>query len=305
MRAIWLCLCLIVLGGCLPRAAIRRVEPLEPIEPLVFELVPGQTAIERFDPPGAGATVELTVATLAKNPNPFGVRLQRIAYDVAFDGRIVGRGELVPERFIAGGGQIPLRFTFATSLEGNFELMRAVARAFTDTPLSFDIQGFVVFDSQSHEVSTRRLPLVSGETMAREVVRPPRVRLNDQASTVFMLQADTPVVRVTVEAENPGPIGYFLYGRDLQLVLGGFQVAQQDMVPVPIPANQKATFELLFYPRLTALSTEAVTALEAALTGIPMSLEVRGNLQLDVLGVDTFDVPEGWQLFGFVSSRRQ
>jgi LEA14-like dessication related protein len=272
---------------------------------LVFELVPGQTVIERFDPPGAGATVELTIATLAKNPNPFGVRLRRIAYDVAFDGRTVGRGELAPERFIAGGGQIPLRFTFATSLEGDFALMRAVARAFADTPLSFDVYGFVVFESQSHEVSTRRLPLVSGETMAREVVRPPRLRLNEQASTVFMLQADTPVVRVTVEAENPGSIGYFLYGRDLQLHLGGVPIAQQDMVPVPVPANQQATFELLFYPRLTVLSERGRSALEAALNGIPMSLEVRGALQLDVLGVDTFAVPEGWQLFGFVSSRRQ
>lgn len=302
MRILCLSLLLVGLGGCLPAPApIRSVEPLEPLQPLAFELIPEQTAIERFDPPGAGATVELTIAALVHNPNPFGVRLQRVSYDIAFEGRTAGRGELIPERFIAGGGRIPLRFPVTVSLEGNAALVRAATRALVGTPLGFELFGEVAFQSASHAVTTRRLPLVAGAALARQPIVPPHLSLNAPASAIFLLAADTPVVRLAIAAENPGPVGYFLYGRDLELWLDGVLVARQDLTPVPLPASRQVTFDLLFYPR-PLLAEQGRAALAAALAGSPTSVELRGALKLDVLGVDTLEL-EGWELAGTLLRR--
>lgn len=289
-----------MLSSCLPKTISIRSEPIETPQPLVFELVPGQTAVERFDPPGAGAGVELTIAAQVINPNAFGVTLKRIAYEVALAGQTVGRGELAPDIFIASNAQAPLRFTVAASLDNERELIRAVAGAFTDTPLPFEISGIVVFDSRSHEFSTRNTALLSGETMAREVITPPRLRLVEAESSVFRLRPDAPVIRAVVSATNPGGIGYFLYGQDVAASLGGLQLALQDVAPVPVPAGQESRFELLFYPSAPSLGSEELQVFEAALEGIPTLLEVSGDLLLDVLSVDTYRIEDGWGVSGFI-----
>ena len=67
---------LLLLAACAPRTEIRRTEQITDIIPPYFELVPGQTSIERFDPPGAGGGLEMVVGTLVHNPNDFGIRLE-------------------------------------------------------------------------------------------------------------------------------------------------------------------------------------------------------------------------------------
>ena len=300
MNRIWLFLLLVLLSSCAPARISIKTEPIETPQPLVFELVPGQTAVERFDPPGAGAGVELSLAAQVINPNAFGVTLKRVAYEIVLAGGAVGRGELVPDVFIGAGAQAPLRFTIAASLENERELIRAVAGAFTDTPLPFEISGIVVFDSRSHEFSTRNATLLSGETMAREVITPPQLRLVEAESSVFRLRPDAPVIRAVVSATNPGSIGYFLYGQDVVVSLGGLDFAAQDVAPVPVPTGQESRFELLFYPSANALSPEEAQVFEAALGGIPTLLEVKGDLLLDVLSVDTYRVEDGWNVSGFV-----
>ena len=267
--------------------------------PLVFEVVPGQTAVERFDPPGAGATVELSIGVQVRNPNAFGVTLKRVAYETVLAGKAVGTGELEPDVFIASGGQAPLDIRVVASLEDS-DLIRAVAKAFSTTPLTFRLDGVAVFDSRSHEFSTARRTLLSGATMARELVTPPDLRLIDAQSRVFLLRPDAPVIRVVVDADNSGAIGYFLSGQDMRVSLGGQEVSVQDVVPVPIPAAQASRFELLFYPQLSHLNASAREALDAALSGIPTLLELRGDLLLDILGVDTYRVEDGLDLSGFV-----
>lgn len=300
MNRIWPLLLLALLSSCIPKSISIRAEPIETPQPLLFELVPGQTAVERFDPPGAGARVELSLAAQVINPNAFGVTLKRIAYEIALAGTAVGRGELVPDVFIGAGAQAPLRFTIAASLEDERELIRAVAGAFTDTPLAFEISGIVVFASRSHEFSTRNATLLGGETMAREVITPPQLRLIESESSVFRLRPDAPVIRAVVSATNPGSIGYFLYGQDVTISLGGLDFAVQDVAPVPVPTGQESRFELLFYPAAETLSAEKAQVFEAALGGIPTLLEVKGDLLLDVLSVDTYSIEDGWRVSGFI-----
>ena len=288
---------LLSLSACVP--ARRGANTADVGIPLQFTVVPGQTAIERFDPPGAGATVALTLSAQVTNPNPFGVTLESVDYEVALMDRTVTGGVLEPGVFIGAGEQAPVRFLVSAEL-ANPDLMVAVARAFTITPLPFRVDGSTTFRSERNTFTTLPTTLLQGETMARDIVEPPTLRLVEGAGSAFAVRRDAPVVQVTLQATNPGSIGYFLYGQEVEVSLGGAPLVLQDIAPVPLPAGQESTFELLFYPELGELSFEARDALDAALAGLPTLLELRGDLLLDVLGVDTYRIVRGWEVSGFI-----
>ena len=294
----------VVLGACTPRSEIRSAEPLSEIQPPHFELLDGQTRIERFNPPGAGGTAELVIAARVTNPNTFAVRVERIEYTVSLEGRKVAQGRLDPELFLEAGEVNTLRFSVEAELRSRPDLLRAVARAFAETPLAFRVSGRVNFSSPSYAFRTRPFTLLEGETLAREAVVEPLLRLNERESEVFLLQPDVPVVRVVVEVTNPGDIGYFLFGKDLHLRLAGESLAVEDLTPAPIPAGQSSRIDILFYPATSLLGDRALLALDAAMQGLPTSVEVDGDLFMDVLGVDTFAVPPSWEVFGFVDVDR-
>ena len=293
---------LLALTGCAPGAAIKSAQPLSEIQPPTFLLVPGQTSIERFDPPGAGAGLSMTVGTLVRNPNDFPVRLTSVQYTVLLQGDAVSKGTMSPGLYLEPGATAPLHFPIHSDLEAKGTLLRAVVRAFADTPLPFRIEGTLRFSSSSYGFETRKSVLVSGATLARQTVAPPRLRLDEAASRAFILRPGVPVVQVVVKATNPGDIGYFLYGKDLGLTLAGQAMAREDMRPVPLAAGQEGRIDLVFYPDPKKLSADADAALQAALQGIPTLLRVNGTLTMDVLGVDAFTVPPDWEIAGFVSA---
>jgi hypothetical protein len=294
----------LLLAACAPGTDIESAEPLSTILPPTFEVVPGRTSIERFDPPGTGGALDLTIGAQVENPNDFPVRLSRIDYTVFLENRQVARGSFESVIFLDAGGMAPVTFEIATEVGNNVALLRSVVRAFADTPLDFRVEGTLDFSSLSYGFTTRRRELLVGETLARQTVTPPALRLDETASEVFELRAGVPVVRAVVTATNPGDIGYFLYGKDLALRLGGYELALADMDPVPVAAGAGTRIDLLFYPDPALLTAEGRAALDAALDGIATQMEVEGDLQMDVLGVDTFAVPAGWQVVGFVDLDR-
>src|SRR5690606_22536846 len=129
---------------------------------------------------------------------------------------------------------VPVSFDVAAALAGENELLLAAVRAFADRPMEFRIEGTVRFRTATHSYETRNRMLLEGATLARQTVQAPILRLDEEASRVFMLQPGAPVVQVVLQAANPGDIGYFLLGKDLDLTLGGRPVATEDMSPVPI-----------------------------------------------------------------------
>jgi len=289
-----------LLSACAPRTEIRRTEQITDIIPPVFELVPGQTSIERFDPPGAGGGLEMVVGTLVHNPNDFGIRLEAVSYVVFIEDRQMVRGGLSPEIYLEPGATAPVRFDIVTELGNQNELLRAAARAFADRPLQFRIDGTLRFSSASYAFETRNRQLVVGSTLARQSVQAPLLRLDEDDSRVFLLRPGVPVAQVVLNANNPGDIGYFLHGKDLVLTLGGWPVALEDMRPIPIAAGATTRIDIIFYPQMQELTDDALTALTAALDGSTTLLRVEGELFMDVLGVDSFPVPTGWSVTGFV-----
>lgn len=295
---------LMLTTACAPAGDIRVAEPVGQIEAPQFELVAGRTSIERFDPPGAGTGLELTIGALVRNPNRFGITLERISYRVVVSGVEVTVGELGESTFLEPGGTVPVQFDIRTDLDARPRLLRAILRAFADEPLPFEVLGTVAFTSPSYAFETRDRLLLAGSTLARQTLEQPRLRLDERASRVYLLRADVPVIQIVMEVTNPGDIGYFLYGRDLELALGGVVVGTEDLPPIPIPAGESSRIDLLFYPVPARLSDTGARVLDAALAGIPTLVALTGELKLDVLGVDTFDVSPSWVVRGFIDADR-
>lgn len=297
------CLALItLLAGCLPRSEIRSAQRIGDIGPPEFRLVEGQTSVERFDPPGAGGVVALTIGASVFNPNPFPVKVTRIEYTVSLEDRQVTRATLEPDMLLAAEGTAPLRFNIETVLRNRPELLRAVVRTFAGQPMEFRVEGRLTFNSLAYEFRTGNRLLLEGATLARETVEAPVLRLAQRESEAYLLSPQVPVVRLVMNITNPGDIGYFLYGKDLALSLAGHAVATEDLRPVPVPAGSSTRIDIIFYPQRGTLTEPALEALQAALSGIPTAVEVDGRLAMDVLGVDAFAVPDDWKVVGFIYS---
>jgi LEA14-like dessication related protein len=295
------------LAGCLPfrsgpsaGEAIDRAEPLAPIEPLV--LSSGDSVIERFNPPGpaTNSLLELSLSTNAQNVNPFAVTLTRITYDLFLQDRKVSSGEFTPSLRVEANSQEQLILALSTPLERN-DLIKAAAQTFVGTPLSFRLEGTLGFTSDNYGFTTRKLVLLQGELTSRQQLELPALALAEGENRAFILREGVPVIRTLVQAENPGDVGYFLYSKDLEVFLNGVAIAKQDVSPTPIQAGQTTSFELLFYPVLSELGAEATNALANALNGAESRLELRGKLAIDVLGVDTFEVPD-WSVMGMIEN---
>ena len=300
LRIFLLLASLVFLAACAPRTEIRQTQAIGSVLPMQFELVEGRTTIERFDPPGAGDQLELTAGAQLRNPNEFGVWIDAITYTVYLEGKRVSRGALAPDAYVEPGATVPVRFDVLTSVAGDNELLTAAVRAFADQPMRFQIDGAVRFRTSTHEYESRNRTLLQGHASARQSVEAPILRINEAESRVFMVQPGVPVVQVVLQAANPGDVGYFLLGKDLSLSVSGWPVATEDMRPVPLAANQATRIDILFYPEVDALNEEAATILQAALMGHATLLKIEGQLFMDVLGVDSFPVPDGWSVTGFV-----
>ena len=190
-----------------------------------------------------------------------------------------------------------------TSVSGDRQLLTAAVRAFADTPMRFRLDGTVRFHTATHAYETRNRTLLEGTATARQSVASPILRINEADSRVFMVQPGVPVVQVAIEAANPGDVGYFLLGKDLELSLNGWPMATEDMRPVPLAANQATRIDMLFYPDVSALNDDANTVLQGAVLGHTTLIRVEGELFMDVLGVESVPMPTGWSRPGFVYGR--
>jgi hypothetical protein len=128
------------------------------------------------------------------------------------------------------------------------------------------------------------------------------------------------VLRVAIQATNPGDVGYFLSGRDVVVALGVpratsedavravnpaevldlLEVGRLDVAPLPVPAGATVRADLLVYVDPTGLSPAALRRLEAVLAGVPTPFSIVGAWAYDVLGVDSFTLDAAPELVGLI-----
>jgi len=300
----WSLLALLLLAACVPAGEIRTAQQVGDVATPRFRIVEGQTRIDRFDPPGAGAAIAVAIGTSVLNENEFPVRLEEIQYQVSLRGKTVTRGTMRPDAYVEPGVTTPILWEFETNLASEPELLRAVVRSFAGEPLPFTVSGELTFSSTAFRFTTNRMVLAEGQLRPREAVMPPQLRLVEEESLAYLLNREMPVVRLVLSAHNPGDIGYFLYGKDLRLDVANVFVAADDLRPVPVPAGESTRVDILFYPKTNSLSEEGRAALDALLGGFPTLVSLSGTLGMDVLGVDAFRVPDDWKVVGFVTSPR-
>lgn len=283
------------LAACAPAGVERPSEitsatPIGDVFAPRFEVVAETTRIERFDPPGAGAGLVLAIDTLVRNPNAFPITLQRVEYRLAIGAEAVAGGALEPDLELGAGESAPLSWTVAADLTERRALWSAVVGAYAGTPLTFEVEGRLVFASQSYVFTTGTRPLLVGAALASETVRAPLLRLDGITSRIALVRSDAPVAVVTLVARNPGDVGYFLTGRDVVLEIDGIALASLDFGPVPMPAGDTVRTEITFLIDRASLSDEGEAVLAGVLAGRRSDLRLKGSLAYDVLGVDSFMV---------------
>ncbi len=313
-RIIYLLTLLVVLVGCIPirrstatdtpteptSAPIAKAEPIQPIYALSLKAIPNLTLIERFDPPGAGSSVAGTIAAQAKNTNLFGVTLTKVDYEVFLLNKAVFRGSIAPNIFVESKDNVSLDFPFSSSLEKQKDLIKAIAQSITGTPLAYRLEGSMTFTSQSYGFTTEKVTLLFGDMLSEQKLEEPAIALNESSSNIYSLREDVPIIRTVLDISNEGDIGYFISGKDITLYVNDIKMAVQDISPYPIAAGQEGSFEILFYPDVNQLNDNALSILQEALSGEPTTLNVKGLLSLDVLGVNTYEIPD-WDIKGKVN----
>ena len=158
----------------------------------------------------------------------------------------------------------------------------------------------MTFTSQSYGFTTEKVTLLFGDMLSEQKLKPPAIALNESSSSIYSLREDVPIIRAVLDISNEGDIGYFISGKDISLYVNDIKMAAQDISPYPIAAGQQGSFEILFYPDKTQLNDNALRILQEALDGEPTTLNIKGMLSLDVLGVDTYEIPD-WDIKGKVN----
>lgn len=289
-----------LLSSCIPAGSSIRAEPKVDIIPLQFSLLQDRTMIERFDPPGAGSQLEMTIGLGIKNPNSFGINLREINYQIALAGVRVEKDVLEPNYYIRANGEAVIDYKLKASVEGKSKLIKAIARAFTGQAIDFEMDGETVFESLTHEFKSRPETLVSGQVAVRNEVLMPILELDKEETKIYSLRADAPVIKVQIKAENPGEVGYFIYGQEVILTLGGQFMLSQDIALSAIPAAKTSIVELFFYPDMQHMPDAAKEAIAEALSGKPIPFSLTGDILVDVLGIETYTVTDGWNIYGSV-----
>jgi len=314
---------LLALTACAPRV-LGEITDMSPVVDVVaprFVLDPRETRIERFDPPGAGAGLVVDLSVVVSNPNTFDLFLESVDYRLLLAGERAHVAVLEPGLSVPALGSARWRWRLEASLADQPRLWSAVVASFAGDPLPFAVEGRLRFLSEVFIFSTGVRPLFSGVLRARQAVQPPEIAVLAGSEGTVVARADAPALRFFLELRNPGDVGYFVSARALALGLlpprfdasgaslppndaeraAASAVAVFDLAPVPLPAGATVRREIVVVLDQGRLAAEGRELVEALLAGEPTRFVIDGPFVYDVLGADSFQVPEGdapWGVFG-------
>lgn len=296
-------LMLLLIAACAPRAVSGSTGGRLPdlLAPEVSLPEQGATIVS-FDPPGAGAQVNLKVTVAITNPNPFPLHLRNIDHSVDLGqgtGPITGSNSGATLSLLPGASST-VEILVNTSIDGDALLLQSVASAYRGVPLVFSAGLQVSYSSPHHSWLTVLDTIMSGSATPAGPLQQPIIELTGRVSSVHGVVTDTALLQLQLDVFNPGSVGYLLHGKDLSLELEGLQMAVLDLPPTPVPANATVPVTLAFEAVTSALDEASRSVLSDALAGQPTALVIRGGLALDVLGLDTFELPSGLYLTSLI-----
>lgn len=207
------------------------------------------------------------------NPNPIGVPLDQMSYDVKIDGRDFIRGNLDKKCFLPGNGsanvELPVQLNY-------MDFFKTIADFTRKDQLEYDVSGFAViygFTIPFHAKGTFPVP------------KPPQVSLNHVEIRSMSFASASVVFVVDMVNNNAFPI--LMDGLDYQIKLGGNDLAGGTARAIsPINQNGKTSINLPMNLSLMKIGQSAFRLL----MGSSSDYEISGSMQFNVpkLGVKTF-----------------
>jgi len=299
-----------LLGGCAVVAPERVVGNLE------FELVAEGSGFRRLDLPGvAGGSpaATLRIRTRASNPNPVGVRLAGLDFDLYVNGTRAGSGSFTGGVDLPPRGQTVLDLEVTTSLEEGGRLVADLAEAARGQRTAYRLVGTVSL--AAGRLGNPRfgpLTIVSGTLSSPLKVVFPTFRLDADGSKITELKLPDPVsghpglvrVRFLVLVENLGALGYSFTGTTLHLAIAGVDVARAGFPPgAGVRSYSTSTVEVVFDFPLRNLGLGVIGVFRSAARGEPVQAVVRGSLTLDSGSVGRFPLPDRELIRAWVTTR--
>lgn len=287
-------------AGCAPRLTPDSVASgrLPELQAPGFSAAVSGTLVSSFDPPGSGARLRVQLPVAIRNPNPFEltVRLSELSFRLGSGSEARPLPEATGWLTVPAGSTAWHTFELSQGLRQDAGLLRQAAAVYAGQRLPVILSGTFHYSSERHPWLTAGQFSVSALAGPDGTVELPELTIVAADSSAYFLPDDSPVVRVIIEAVNPGSIGYLLHAKDLVLQLAGQAIAVHDLPPTPVPAGSSSRVALNFAPVPALLSPAGRTALSDALAGAAAELLIEGQLALDVLGLDTWLLPADQQL---------
>lgn len=278
-----LVLALIGLAACSPVGTVIRTPQFRLLE----------VGLERFDPPGleAPARAVIRLQIEARNPNPYGGRIEDVAFDLMLDGRKAATAG-TPGFDLPGGNQ-PARVVVDVALPVNDANLESLLRIARGEAVAYRLDG--AFSLSLGALGTPRFgpyAFVHG-TYRAPAGAPQRPGFSWRADlTRLTVGAGGLVLDLGFEVTNPGAVGYRLI-LPLSLLAGEAVVARAEAGGT-VPARGKGIIGVRF-------QLDPLVAARHIVSG-RLDFRVSGAPTLQVPGLQSYAFPLSF-LFGGSANR--
>ena len=272
--------------------SLMACAPSQVVQTPQFEML--EAGLLKLNPPGlngGAAEAVIRIQVQGRNPNPFGLKLEEIRFDLLLEGAKIAAG--VAPNFELKASGVPTSFPVDVEIPLDLNTLKSLARIVTGQPTSYQMLGGFRMDA-----GVLGKPSFGPYTIAQGTFKAPSL-----ASTppTFAFRPD--LTRLTVglggaaldlgfEVKNPSPVGFKLVA-PLGLVVGGQTIAK---------AEAGGTVRAL---ETGVISTRfAIDPLAAAriLVGGKFDFQISGAPTLEVPGIQSFAFPVS-ALFGGTAQR--
>lgn len=285
---LWLsCLALFLapaISSCAPAAALFSAP--------TFSFVAEGSGLEQLEPPGVGSGEAVFVMNLiATNPNPVGLRLAGLDFDLAINERRVASSSFRGEVELPAGGSSSMTLEVRVPLRAGAPLLGDLVRLIEGAATRYELSGTVTADAYGSRQRLPRAVLASGEVRQPLTLALPEIRIDSAASGVRDLSVNRAVLEVGLELVNRGPLGYLVEVPDVALVVAGTRVAAGGVVSEPVPPFARSRTSLVFEVDLLAVAPLVASQFAALAAGGSLEVAVTGRPRLEVPGITTREFP--------------